>query len=138
MQVTSESGELANAAATVGLIDSGSYFTLDATFIPAIAGSQNVGVRIDYLDDFNEPKQIEQVLSLEVSEALPEGGGGGGGGPDGNVAPPDTAPETFLQKVWRAILGLIGLDSAAPQPEGEPIPAVPSESAPYPPSGPKG
>jgi len=140
MTVTSESGELANSVATVGLIDSGGYFTLDAMFTPALAGRQDVRVRIDYLDDFNEAKQIEQALSIEVAEALPEGvgGGGGGGGSDGEVAPPVTAPETLFQRAWRGILGLIGLDSGAPQPAGEPMPVAPSESVPYRSSGPKG
>ena len=37
------------------------------------------------------------------------GGGGGGGG--GEFFPVE---ETFLQKAWRFILGLFGLDSAPP------------------------
>jgi hypothetical protein len=139
MTVASESGELANGVATVGLIDSGGYFTLDAMFTPALAGRQDVRVRIDYLDDFNEAKQIEQALSIEVTEALQEGvGGGGGGGSDGEVAAPVSAPETMFQRLWRGFLGLIGLDSGAPQPAGEPMPVAPSESVPYRSSGPKG
>jgi hypothetical protein len=33
------------------------------------------------------------------------------GNPNGGVDVPPQAPETFLHKVWRFVLGLIGLDS---------------------------
>jgi hypothetical protein len=138
MTVEAEGGELSNQIATVGLIDSGGYFTLDALFTPESAGSQDLRVVIDYLDDFNEPKQIEQVLTVEVAEAPPEGEGGGGGAMEGEAAPAEVAPETFLHKVWRGLLGVFGLDSGAPQPEGESVPIEPSDGEPYPSNGPKG
>lgn len=138
MTVTAEGADLSNQQSPIGFVDAGSYFTLDPTVIPSLAGPLQVVVLIDYLDDFNEPQQIQQTLSVDVLEAsFPEGGGGGGGGPEGPIV--ETPPETFWQKVVRFLRGLLGLDSAGPQPllpteapSGGPGPGIPV------PVGPKG
>jgi hypothetical protein len=73
---------------------------------------------------------------LEAS--FPEGGeGGGGGGVEGPVV--DIPPETFWEKVLRFLRGLLGLDSANPQPL-LPIEPTPNEASPGIPRpvGPKG
>ena len=59
---------------------------------------------------FNQAQIITKTLTVDVMDQPiiePPIDGGQNGGPD--VIPPQ--PETFLQKVWRFILGLIGLDS---------------------------
>ena len=137
MTVQSETAEVTNGQAPIGFLDAGGYFTLDPTVIPSLAGPLEVVVLIDYLDDFNEPQQLTQTLSVDVLDAsFPEGGGGGGGGFEGPIV--ETPPETFWDKLVRFLRGLLGLDSSAPQPAPTEIP--PSESGPgFPvPVGPKG
>jgi len=137
MTVTAEGAELSNHQSPIGFVDAGSYFTLDPMVIPSVAGPLQIVVLIDYLDDFNDPQQIQQTVSVDVLEASFPEGGGGGGGPEGPIV--ETPPETFWQKVVRFLRGLLGLDSAGPQPllptempsEG-PAPGIPV------PVGPKG
>jgi hypothetical protein len=89
--------------------------------IPFEPGPLEVTVAVNYLDDFNRPQQFIRTLTVDVMES---GGGGGGGGvfPDGEIPIEPTMPtdETFLQTLWRAVLGLLGFDSAPAQPAGEP------------------
>jgi len=122
MQASVETGELSNNVLPIGLLDAGGYFTLDAVFTPAQAGTAELTVTVDYLDDFNQSQRIIQVLPVEVGEAQPgfEGGGGGGGG-DIGLEPTPQAPESFWQKVVRFIKGLFGLDSAPEIPVVEPL-----------------
>jgi hypothetical protein len=110
MRVNSLIGQLSNSSILVGTLDPGGYFTLDATYIPALPGATDLVVTIDYTNDFNQLQVITKTLSVDVEEQpiieSPTGGSQNGGT---DVISP--TPETFLQKVWRFILGLIGLDS---------------------------
>ncbi|HET7011011.1 MAG TPA: hypothetical protein VFI11_09570 [Anaerolineales bacterium] len=135
MTVLAEGAELVNHQAPIGFLDAGGYFTLDPMITTFTPGPLAVVVRIDYLDDFNEPQAITQSLAVEVlEEPMPPMGEGEGGG---EVIEP-LAPETFWQKVVRFFRGLLGLDSGLPQP-AEPV--IPEEAPPEPfpaPIGPKG
>jgi hypothetical protein len=110
MRVSGLSGQFSNNTVFVGTLDPGGYFTLDASYTPELAGSTDLIVTIDYTNDFNQPQVITKTLTVDVLEQTiieqPTGGSQNGGT---NSIPP--TPETFLQKVWRFILGLIGLDS---------------------------
>lgn len=136
LKITTDSGMVENGTGLVGSLDAGGYFTLDSMFTPEQSGKQTLDITIDYTDDFNQPRTLTRKLEIEVMEGMMEGpiidpsiegGGGGGFGEDG--MPIMTEPETPLQKVWRFVLGLLGLDSAPPSdgggeqimPEGEPI-----------------
>jgi hypothetical protein len=119
--VQTDSGMVENGTALVGSIDAGGYFTMDAMLTPEKSGKIILNVTIDYTDDFNAPRTINKTLEVEVMEGIeepidPSMGGGGGGG-----EMPVAAPETTMQKVWRFVLGLLGLDSAAPS-GGEQVP----------------
>jgi hypothetical protein len=110
MRVSGLSGQFSNNSILVGPLDPGGYFTLDATFIPELPGATELVVSIDYTNDFNQPQVITKTLTVDVMEQsiieTPTEGSQNGGA---NGIPPTS--ETFLQKVWRFILGLIGLDS---------------------------
>jgi hypothetical protein len=110
MHVSGLSGQFSNNTVFVGTLDPGGYFTLDASYIPELAGSTDLIVSIDYTNDFNQSQVITKTLTVDVLEQTmieqPTDGSQNGGT---NTIPP--TPETFLQKVWRFILGLIGLDS---------------------------
>jgi hypothetical protein len=122
MQVGAETGELSNNVLPIGLLDAGGYFTLDAMYIPEAAGTVDLTVTVDYLDDFNQAQRITQVIPIEVMEAE-QGMGGeeGGGGAEIPIGPPAPEPETFWQKVVRFFKGLFGLDSGPEVPEVMPV-----------------
>jgi hypothetical protein len=125
ISVVSEAGTVENGTGLVGSIDTGGYYTMDVMLTPEQSGKITLDVTIDYTDDFNEPRTINKTLEVDVMEGAPEGpvidpstgsGGGGGGG-----EMPVIVQETPLQKAWRFVLGLLGLDSAAPS-GGEQVP----------------
>jgi hypothetical protein len=112
MRITSEDGMIENGNSLVGSLDPGGYFTLDPIFYPDVAGNLKLNIAIEYTDDFNQARTIEKSLDVNVEEGFfeptPDPNMGGGGGEFYPVE------ETFLQKIWRFILGLFGLDSAPP------------------------
>ncbi len=137
MTVTSENGIIENGTSLVGSLDSGGYFTLDAMLIPDVSGPVELNVVIEYTDDFNQERTVEKTLELNVEEEFieqtpdpsMEGGGGDGGGEE--FFPTE---ETFMQKAWRFILGLLGLDSSAPASSPD-MQIPPSEEMPVPSGG---
>jgi len=119
LRVETEGGSVENGEMLVGSLDPGGYFTLDALVSPISAGPLTLRVTIEYTDDFNQPRLIEKTLSVEVTEAPSEVPPETGGlPPDGGTLP--DGEETFWQKVWRFLLGLLGLDSS--RPERAPVP----------------
>lgn len=110
VKIESDSGFLEGNTGLVGSLDLGAFFTIDALFTPEQAGTNELTVTIEYVDDFNKPRTIVKTLEVEVEEMVieeptvdPNNGG---------VEEP--AAETFWQKVKRFILGLLGLDSSPP------------------------
>jgi hypothetical protein len=122
MRVNADFGQFSNNSILVGTLESGGYFTLDASYIPDQPGPIDLVVAIDYTNDFNEMHVITRTLTVDVMEQpIIEPPIDDGQYPDGEVIPPQE--ETFLQKIWRFILGLIGLDSGVEDsPTGEEIP----------------
>jgi hypothetical protein len=120
LKITTDSGTIENGTGLIGSLDAGGYFTLDSMFTPEQSGTQILHITIDYTDDFNQPRTLTRKLEVEVMEGMmeepmidPSLQGGGGGG-EGTIM----TEETPLQKIWRFILGLLGLDSAPPSPSG--------------------
>jgi hypothetical protein len=110
MEVSVDSGELNNNSILVGTLESGGYFTLDASYIPDQPGSVDLLVTIDYTNDFNQPEVITETLTVEATEqSMIEPSITDGQNRNEEIIPEQ--PETLLQKIWRFVLGLIGLDS---------------------------
>lgn len=129
MKVTADGAELTNNISLVGPLDPGGSYTLDVNFTPDKEGPMDVEVTIDYTDDFNQPRTIDQKVHVEVQPAVEMTPGdpnmdGNSQGKDG--MPADQQPETFWQKVGRFFKGLFGLDSGT---GATPTPAA-TESAP--------
>ena len=122
MKIEATGGTLDPASTLVGSLDPGGYFTFDSTLSPDAAGPLDLTITIDYTDDFNQPRTLTRTLSLTVEESFIEET------PDPSQEGtkfPTTTDESFIHKVWRAVLGLLGLDSAPPGgeiPAGEPLP----------------
>ena len=143
MKVSAQSGFVENGTSLIGSLDAGGYFTLDSLFTPEQPGPQSLEIVIDYVDDFNQARTLTKNIEIEVMEAFieptPDPALGEGQVIDGFPAPGE---ETLPQKIWRFILGLLGLDSSAPADGGgggggggggteepifeEPRPALPS------------
>lgn len=131
MKITSKDGLVEGGETLVGALDAGGYFTLDAMFTPDVSGELELEVVIDYMDDFNQSRTIERTLKITVEEVFveptldpslpPEEGG--------EFTP--VSDENFLQKTWRFVLGLFGLDSAPPPPS-VPEFEIPKEEFPAP------
>lgn len=143
MGVTATGAQLTNNNIFVGALEPGGFFPLDANLTPEQPGPLELTVRVSYTDDFNQAQVITRTLSVEVMEmeAPPfeeeppiDPGTGGPAGPVDPGMGEGPANETWRQKAWRFILGLVGLSSAPrsdapaggmppggfPPPEGEP------------------
>jgi len=137
IKITSANGTIENGTSLVGSLDAGGYFTLDAMVTPEQSGKMNLDITIDYTDDFNQARTVTRTLEIEVMEGMleptPDPSLGGGGGGEGVPAP---AQESTLQKVWRFVLGLFGLDSAPPSDSNPGItPGIEEPSVPIPKPG---
>ncbi len=124
IKVKTDAGTVENGTGLVGSIDTGGYYTMDAMLTPEKSGKVTLNVTIDYTDDFNAPRTITDTLEVEVMEGMPEGAvtdppWAAEGVEAGKC--PSLHQETTMQKAWRFVLGLLGLDSAAPS-GGEQVP----------------
>jgi hypothetical protein len=112
-----EGNEIQNATVLIGALEPGGYFPLDAMLIPGLPGPLELTISVNYTDDFNQLRTITETLTLNVDEAPiiepPMDGIPGEGMPMEPVMPVD---ESFWQKVGRFFKGLVGLNSAVPQP----------------------
>ncbi len=139
LTVTSENAEITNNTSLVGMLEPGGYFTLDANIIPFQAGPLEITATINYTDDFNQPRSIVQVITLDIQEQpiiIEPTPGPDDGSNNGGIPP--AAEETVGDKILRFLLGLFGLDSAQPQPT-VPTDMIPTEEVPpLGPMGPKG
>jgi hypothetical protein len=131
VKVTAQKADLSNNTGLVGALDAGGYFTIDANITPQEPGPLELEITINYNDDFNQPRSLTEKMSLMVEpapvmEVTPTGGKPGQeGGPDG---PGLEVEESFTDKVWRFVKGLLGFDSGTPQPvEGSPEMTPPGE-----------
>jgi hypothetical protein len=120
MSAVAEGGQMSNNNVFIGSLEPGGTFPLDAIAIPEQPGTLIVEVRVSYTDDFNQPQVITQSLQLEVMEMPempPEMGEPGMG-----EIPPEGMPvvhESWRTKLWRFLLGMIGLSSGPLSSGGE-------------------
>jgi hypothetical protein len=107
LTVIADGAQVENASVLVGALDPGGFFSHDALLIPPVPGPLQVQARLDYVDDFNQAQSILVELPLEVLDAPPFDPGS----EEPIPIDPASEPESGLQKVWRLVLGLLGLDS---------------------------
>jgi hypothetical protein len=112
IKVETYGGTVENGEGLVGSLDPGGFFTLDAMLTPKGPGPIDLNITIGYTDDFNLARTITKTMTLDVTDIVIEPTPGTLG-PGGSVEV-STAPQSFWQKVWRFILGLLGLDSGTP------------------------
>lgn len=139
MSVTAPGVELSNNTVFVGALESGGFFPLDAMAVANEAEEVELTVRVSYTNDFNQPQVITRTLTVEVQEAPPmeepPGEPGTGGGPgDPGLPPPGQDQESWRQKLWRFVLGMVGLSSG--RSDGGPFDGAPPIMEPGPAEGP--
>lgn len=115
IKVTCSGALITNGTNTVGVMDTGGYYTIDPNALFATPGTYQIDLEIHYTDDFNQERSIQQSLSLDV-EALPKmdfdpAMQEGMSAPD-FPPPEDIGQETFMHKVGRFLKGFFGLGSA--------------------------
>ncbi|PKO14955.1 MAG: hypothetical protein CVU39_12830 [Chloroflexi bacterium HGW-Chloroflexi-10] len=126
MRVSSEGADITGNVALVGNLEPGGYFTLDAMAMPFATGPLDVSITVNYTDDFNQPKVIEQTLTVNVEEMPVFEPMPGEEGFPGEI--PLDQPETAGDKLMRFVKGMLGLGSGKAEPvinypmEGEIIP----------------
>jgi hypothetical protein len=143
LKVTAANAELSNNVMTIGVLEPGFPFTLDVNAMPYQPGTLDLEVTVNYTDDFNQPREIVQHITVEVMEMpTPEPFPPGGEGEIPSEGMTPAGPETFWQKVLRFFKGLFGLDSSVPTPEvpgsempvepmpGGSVPVIPVEPVP--------
>jgi hypothetical protein len=127
--VSAPGAQFFNNTVFVGALEPGGFFPLDAQITPDMPGPLELTISVSYTDDFNQPQTITKIIPLEVMEGFVDPGFPPDGGypPDGGFPDDgsldgggDTAQEeTFLDKLWRFIKGLLGLDSGIPEPSAD-------------------
>lgn len=116
LKIESANGMIENGSGLIGSLDAGGYFTLDSLLIPEQSGPLELNITIDYTDDFNQPRTINRTLEVEVIEGVieptldPPMENGGAAWEE----MPIPSQESVWQKIWRFVLGVLGLDSASP------------------------
>jgi hypothetical protein len=115
LNITCDGAMVLNGSSTIGALESGGYFTIDPTVLFAEAGSHELKLTIDYTDDFNQERIIEQTMTIVVEDQPVMEYDPSMDAPTGeDFMAPDAQdlPETFLQKIGRFIKGFFGLGSA--------------------------
>lgn len=117
--VTAEGAQMSNNNIFVGSLEPGGTFPLDAVAFPEQPGTLLLEVGVAYTDDFNQPQVITKTLELEVMP-MPELPPEGEPGMEGEMPPEmiPEAPESWRSKLWRFLLGMVGLSSGPTTPEG--------------------
>jgi hypothetical protein len=138
MKVTADGEDITNNVSLVGTLDPGGYYTLDAEITPSKPGPMDIIITINYNDDFNQARTIEQKITIDVQPAMeftPEPGveGADNGGMSG--MPVEPAAETFWHKLGRFIKGLLGLDSALENQSVTPVQTTPEVPSGFKPKG---
>ncbi len=130
LMITSENADLTENTILVGSLEPGGYFTMDAMAMPYQEGELELLVSVSYTDDFNQPRKIEQRLTVMV-DPMPEFEPMPGENDGGMMPPMEEQPETFFQKVLRFFKGLLGLGSGKTQPtQNMPLPGEYQEEVP--------
>lgn len=102
LQVGGPDLEIQEGSVFVGALDGGTSGSIDALVVPQSSGSLPVVVTVNYLDDFNQARQITETLTISVAEPLPE--------PEAEDTPSEE-PGGIWGGFVRFLRGLFGLGS---------------------------
>jgi len=104
LTISASSGVMGKNKATVGTIDTGGYFTLDAEYTADTPGPVTLTIQINYTDDFQQPGVLENMITFNVIDAPPPLAPDNGNG--GDVPLP--VEDSLWDRVLKAVLGFFG------------------------------
>lgn len=108
VEVESERLRLTNNSVYIGPLDAGTSGTLVADAEALQAGTVDVVVNVNYLDDFQQPQVVQQTIQIDVEgiDMNEEPGANDGSSQTDGAEEEDLG---FLQRVFRAVRGFLGL-----------------------------
>lgn len=108
--ITSDDLTITNGALYLGPLDGGTSSTIIAEAEALEAGEADVLITIHYLDSFQQPQTITETLTFTIDE-YDDQEDGESGGSSGSRPPAGEEPVElgFFRRVWRGILGFLGL-----------------------------
>jgi hypothetical protein len=104
VEVSSPQMAVQNGSLYVGALDAGASTPIQAVGIPAQAGSAEVQVAINYIDELNQPQRLVTRLSVDVQEAPPAPPPGET--PQGGSRNPLQDERPLLVRLLNALFGL--------------------------------
>lgn len=108
VEVESDRLQLTDNSVYIGPLDAGTSGTLIAEAEALQAGTADVVVNVNYLDDFQQPQVAQQTIQIDVEGVAIEDEAGA----DGSSAQDAAAEDEdlgFIQRVFRAVRGFLGL-----------------------------
>lgn len=122
-----------DASLYIGPLDAGTSGSLVALVTAHQAGAIPLEVRVQYLNSFQQPEVLTETISVQV-EAVPagaNGSSGNGGSENGGADAGDDGEMTVGERLWRALLGFLGLGTRDPQTTMQNVPQLqPAEGRP--------
>lgn len=115
-EVTAGNAVLENSSVFIGTLEQGGFFPLDAMLIANEPGPLVLDLSVEFTNDFNQSVAITGTLEVNVMPAMVYEEPTDLPGENEVIPEPVPQPETFAQKVWRFILGMLGLSSRVPEP----------------------
>jgi hypothetical protein len=118
IEVTSDTLRITDGTLYTGPLDGGTSATLVAQAEAVQAGTANIEVRVNYLDSFQQPQVVVETLTITVEAVAVEEFEGG----EDLTRPREVTAAggelTFGQRVWRGILGFLGMGTRSAGPGG--------------------
>lgn len=107
VDVASDDLEIQDGSIYIGPLDGGTSGTLVPMAKALSPGNAEISVMVHYLDSFQQSQTITEILTIQV-EGNPEDAEAAGADDE---AGEETEPEnlTFGQRLWRGIIGFLGL-----------------------------
>jgi hypothetical protein len=117
IEVVSDDLAITDGLMYIGPLDGGTSGSLVARAEALHAGTATVEVRINYLDSFQQPQVVTHTLTFEIggnTSSNQEQGATGSTRP----VPNDDGSLSFGERLWRAVLGFLGLGTRPVELEG--------------------
>jgi hypothetical protein len=107
IEVVSDDLAITDGSLYVGPLDGGTSGSLVAQAEALHAGTAVVEVRVNYLDSFQQPQVVTHTLTFEINEGALFSTEGGAGPAQANTENDNSL--SFGERLWRAVLGFLGL-----------------------------
>jgi len=101
VEMASDDLAIQSGSLYLGPLDPGTSGTLFAEAVAEQAGFANITVFVHYQDELNQLQKVAQELTFEVEPGMQS--------PEDALQTEDVSEQSFLKKLGRLLLGLLGL-----------------------------